>query len=720
MNRLKRAAMSRWRRWLSRRPVGRARVRALAVLVVTGAAAVVLAALSHQAWPPVVLTILFTVPSVYLAWPAESSSAPATAAAGILGRGGPVAQWDVRHLGVHAAISVPGVADEVPPEYVPRDVDTAEFGVRALVAAAAERGGFVLLVGGSSVGKSRSAAQAVRALLPDWWLVHPDTPGEVAALAAAPSRQLVVWLDELQHYLDGKNGMTAGVVRALMNPPHPAVVIGTLWPDLYTGYIAVPAPGGSDPHGRERQLLDLADVVRIEAAFTDGEQARARAAAARDARLKVALDTAGYGLTQTLAGAPELVARWQDAQAAKPYAWAVLTAALDAARLGARAPLSGDFLRAAAPGYLTSQQQAEAPQNWFKQALKYAQRKVLGAAAALTPAGAGIGQVAGYTPADYLIQHASRKRRCAHVPASTWDAILSHIRDPADATRLAAAARNRLFYHYAILLYRRAAAAGDVDAATELAGLLAKRGGLAELRALAGAGIWEAAARLAGLLAARGDLDEAAQVLRSQADTDDSFAHFAAFLLSRLYGDLDEAAQVLRSQADTGGQDAARWLAGLLADKLDERGDLDELVARRDADYAASIARDIGLTDAPDGTEELEETEDSLLTEYLDEQVDSLFEALRLRHDPGGLDELRSRADVGDADAAMVLADLLAERDDLDGLRARVLAGDSGHLYQAEHLAKLLTDLLKKQGQTEKAEQLRRFGLSPDGSIASA
>ena len=37
---------------------------------------------------------------------------------------------------------------------VPRDIDAAEFGVRAKVAVAAQRGGFVLLVGGSSVGKT--------------------------------------------------------------------------------------------------------------------------------------------------------------------------------------------------------------------------------------------------------------------------------------------------------------------------------------------------------------------------------------------------------------------------------------------------------------------------------------------------------------------------------------------------------------------------------------
>ena len=263
-----------------------------------------------------------------------------------------------------------------------------------------------------------------------------------------------MWLDELQRYLDGEHGLTGGVVRALLNAPHPAVIIGTLWPDRYTAYTAVPAPGAADPHAREREVLDLAAVIRIDPEFSPAEQDRARAAAARDPRLQVALEAAGYGLTQTLAAAPQLVARWEDAKTADPYAWAVLTAALDVARLGARAPLSADLLRAAAPGYCTSQQQAEAPDNWFEQALAYATARLHGAAAALSPAGAGMGQVAGYTVADYLIQHASRERRYARVPASTWDAVLSHIRDPADAARLADSASNRLLYRYAIPLYR--------------------------------------------------------------------------------------------------------------------------------------------------------------------------------------------------------------------------------------------------------------------------
>jgi TIR domain len=655
---------------------------------------------------------------------------------GEAGRGPPggisVSEAAPRRLGVHATISVPGVPDEVPPEYVPRDVDAAEHGVRARVAAAAERGGFVLLVGGSSVGKTRCAVEAVKALLPDWWLVHPAGPGEVAALAAAPSPRLVVWLDELQRYLDGEHGLSGGMLRALLDAPHPTVIIGTLWPDRYAAYMALPAPGGADLHAREREVLDLAAVIRISPA----EQDRAHAAASRDRRLRVALETAGYGLTQTLAAAPQLVARWQDAQTVDPYAWAVLTAALDAARLGARAPLSADLLRAAAPGYCTSQQQAEAPDDWFEKALAYATGKLHGAAAALSPAGAGMGQVAGYTAADYLIHHASRERGSARVPASTWDAILSHIGDPADAARLAVSAKNRMLYRYAFPLYRHAADGGDRDAAFELAWLLADRGDLDGaiqlLQAPADAGDGWAASQLARLLARllarRGDLD----ALRARADAGDGPAasELAGLLADR--GDLD----ALRARADTGDKHAARRLAMLLA----SRGDLDQLRARADAGDRAS-ARLLAMLLASHGDQDeamqlLRARADardgwaaSWLADLLKQRGD--LDELRARADArdgyaarrlaellterGDLDELRARADAGDYAAAELLTGLLADRGDLDGLRARADAGDG---WAATRLTNLLAERLTNQGRGEEAGRLRWFGLNPDGSIA--
>ena len=143
------------------------------------------------------------------------------------------------------------------------------------------------------------------------------------------------------------------------------------------------------------------------------------------------------------------------------------------------------------------------------------------------------------------------------MPASTWDAVLNHIRDPADTARLADSANTRLLHRYAIPLYRHAADAGDRRAASRLADLLGRRGDLDGLRARADSGDWEAASRLASLLTERGDLEEAERILRARADTGDGHAarELADLLAAR--SDLDE----LRARADAGDWEAASRLA---------------------------------------------------------------------------------------------------------------------------------------------------------------
>ena len=88
--------------------------------------------------------------------------------------------------------------------------------------------------------------------------------------------------------------------------------------------------------------------------------------------------------------------------------------------------------------------------------------------------------------------------------------------------------------------------------------------------------------------------------------------------------------------------------------------------------------------------------------------ADDLLHLLRLAEP----DELRARVDTGDLLHLLWLIDRLAERGDLDGLRARADAGDG----RAAELANVLI----KQGRGEEAKRLRRFGLNPDGSIACA
>ena len=652
---------------------------------------------------------------------------------------------DPRRLGVHSAISVPGAPDEAPPGYVLRDVDVDEQGVRAKVAGAAERGGFVLLVGGSSVGKTRCAVEAVTAVLPDWWLVYPADPGEIAALAKVPSPRVVVWLDEFQRYLDGEDGLTGAVVRALLNPPHPAVIIGTLWPDRYTAYATNPAVGGPDPHTREREVLDLADVVRISPVFSEAEQDRARAAAARDLRLAFALKIAEYGLTQTLAAAPQLVARWEDAETASPYAWAVLTAVLDAARLGARAPLSSDFLRAAAPGYCTSQQQAEAPENWFKEALAYATGKLRGAAAALSPAGAGMGQVAGYTPADYLVQHASRKRRHADVPASTWDAFLDHICDPADAARLADSAGERSLSRYAIPLYRRAADAGSGSAMYSLGFQLQGQGNAEQAeqwyRKAAEAGHFGAMSNLAVLLRERGDPDQAerwynmaaaggqiiygsprkresgeAEWLRREAADGNPSAMLGLGDLLAEQGNAEQAERWYRKAADAGEMDAMYNLAEL----LDKGGhtDLAEQWYRKAADTGdAGAISNLGIFLARHGNPGLaEQCYRKAAASVGPVAAGAMYNLGGLFEGQGHADQAeqwyRNSAALGHSAAMTSLGNLLASRGHAEQAeqwyRKAIAAGHTGAMRK-------LGDLLASRGHAEQAEQWYRKAAADSG-----
>ncbi|MEV4019917.1 HD-GYP domain-containing protein [Nonomuraea angiospora] len=444
-----------------------------------------------------------------------------------------VAQADPRRLGVHAAIDAPGATGDLP-AYILRDTDTAPRGVRSLLAKAASRGGMVVLVGESSVGKSRSAYEAIGAVLPHWWLLHPADAGQVRQAAEQVTGRLVVWLDELQRYLGGSAGLSAATVRVLLEAG--TVLIATIWPERYTAYTAVPGPGQPDLYAAERELLDLADVVHLRGSFSTAERERAEAVATSgDQRIALALRSGDYGLTQIIAAAPQLVNRWRSAD---PFAAAVLNAAIDATRLGAVSPLSPDLLRAASPGYCDVRQRAIAPPDWFETALAYATGMLNGAAAALAPVASSttMGQINGYQVADYLQQHAGQHRHLSEVPSTCWQALVDHLTDPGDQTRVAHAAQHRLLYQHAGALYRHAIRSGSGQAT----GLLAM------------------------LLVGQGRTDDALALWRAQADAGEGSAR------TTLTGLLDEqnraGRELARRQADagTGGRAAAVRMAGLL------------------------------------------------------------------------------------------------------------------------------------------------------------
>ena len=357
------------------------------------------------------------------------------------------------------------------PTFVTRDRGT---NIASWMRRAREDGGFLVLVGDSSVGKTRLLYETARDVLPDFAVLAPDLGDGnlVNSIAGATFAlpKLIVWLDELQRFLDGpyltpgSTPITAKAVRHLLDAPTPVVVLGAMWPehasqlratepDPRTGRAATSlSRRGRHPRRPPGPTGDADQLL--------GDRTRSRAQVVQeDPRLEEALADRDYNVTEVLAGAPQLVARYEQASEEQQ---AVLNAAIDARRLGIQAPLTGTLLRAAARGYLST---LHPDDTWLSPALTELTRHDRPQDHATAPLIPVLNEekteILGYTVADYLMQHISRERRSARVPAGTWHALIGHIRDPDDLARLALHAESRLLYRYAEPLYRRFAGTGD-------------------------------------------------------------------------------------------------------------------------------------------------------------------------------------------------------------------------------------------------------------------
>ncbi|WP_157255139.1 hypothetical protein [Nonomuraea typhae] len=549
-----------------------------------------------------------------------------------------VADASPRLLGVHEPIDAAGVIEDLP-VYVRRDRDDGPRGVRELVAKASRQGGLVLIKGFSSVGKTRCAYEAIRELLPDWWLLYPADVADLEEAAAAGTERLVVWLDELQRYLEGPEPLRAGLVRTLMH--RRVVLIATLWSDRYAAYAQAPTGDEPGPVGDAGELLRLANVVHLDAHLTASEQERALGAATADPRIRSALESKDYGLFQVIAAAPQLIDRCRGAD---PYAAAVLAAAVDATRLGVRSPLRADLLREAAPGYCDARQRGQAPANWFEASMAYLTQKLNGAAAVLAPVGPAqrMGEPVGYVLADYLAQYLGVERRLSKVPAIAWRALLSYLTDPIDEFAVGRAAHNRLLYVYAEPLLLRAWNEGHPNALFELSTLLTAQGRVDDLRA------WE---ELGGTGSVLTDL----------------------LLVEGREGEL-------RALTEAGNQDAV-WA---LAELYFEQGREQDLVALAAAgnERAAVRLKDLGR-------------EADLRRMARAGIRDACARLAVLLFRQGREEELRTLAEAGDWYAAARLADLAFYRGREDELRS---LGEAGNEEALRHLSTLLRQQPWKKG----------------------
>jgi eukaryotic-like serine/threonine-protein kinase len=369
-------------------------------------------------------------------------------------------------VGVHraTALTVGDSTSAHMPPFVRRDCSAElEDAIRS--------GGFVLVIGESTAGKSRAAFEAIRACLADHTLVRPaDRAAMRAALTAVErERRCVVWLDDLERYL-GSGGFTAHLLaRMLADDKRHVVVLATMRTQeraRYSARSAARAGAGTDELARlGRETLDLAVQIRIDRRWTPAELDRAQRFA-DDNRIAVALKHTGrFGLAEYLAAGPQLLVEWHDgwAPGTHPRGAALIAAAVDARRVGYHHPLPVDVLRELHEHYLHQRGGAKLrPESW-EDALGWAVEPVHATTSLLIP-----DEQQRYLAFDYLADAVDSDTASAPVPDVAWETMIS-IADPVSTTDIGWNAYSRKYEDHARAAFRKALDDGHVVAAIGMA-----------------------------------------------------------------------------------------------------------------------------------------------------------------------------------------------------------------------------------------------------------
>ncbi|MEV0095133.1 transcriptional regulator [Streptomyces sp. NPDC050738] len=664
---------------------------------------------------------------------------------------------DPYDLEVHRAIEVEATArltgPELLPAYVRREHDEALR--QAAQEAADGESRLVMLVGSSSTGKTRACWETLQELPPHWRLWHPIDPERPKAALASLGHvgpHTVVWINESHHYLlppDREVGeqVAAGLRELLRDPARqPVLVLGTIWPEYQDQLMAEPVPGKPDPYAQARSLLSGRSKT-VPAAFDPAALRDLADKARTDQRLAYAAERAEGGhITQYLAGAPELLARYE---AAPPGARALIIAAMDARRAGHGLDLPHAFLASAAEGYLSDQEWDLLTDDWLEAAFAYVAKPVRGARGILSRRRPRQGEPGGgpmYRLADYLEQHGRNTRRTQPVPASLWEAALHHSAG-VSTLGLADFAGACGLFRIAFLLNHRARQRGDGKANARAAEGLRVSGREEEalewyLRG-ANAGDAFSSRRAAQILGRNGKVGQAIAHYRKAFSAGDTYSADLASDLLRTHGLADQTRHwtemtpfmvgldgslIVLDRVSVGG--GTRLKAGLdgelrapsgeAADRLRDQGRSDEALkayeqAAADGDLSA-LRRAAGMLRL---NGKIDESVAWYQRAFRGGDVNALWRAGSALADEGRDEEaltwyLRA-AEAGQPSALRRAGYLLQRRGRLgEALEWTRRAGQSGDGHALSRAA----ELLSRQGRADEAMALKKYGWNADGSIS--
>ncbi|MEE6140575.1 tetratricopeptide repeat protein [Mycobacterium sp. 050128] len=583
--------------------------------------------------------------------------------------------------------------------YVPRTRDND------LATALADRNQLVLLVGPSKAGKTRTAFEAVRKHFPQARLLFPR-PGMFGRLVADPRLHnspdtVVVWLDDLDRYVSDADPLTPALLSRLNSRSGRTVVLATLRQEqrdrLYQGGALL----------RDTRVL-LEHAITVDLAPLTGEDPDEQAAAGR----AYPGQDLEFGLAARLAGAPELLKRYDDALYTDPLRHSVIRVAIDWVRVGRPDLIPESALAALALGaFETERPDLDATEQQAVDAIK----------AARTPQ-EGWGRVAAlitrrltdhtrsYRPFDYLVAaDDGQNHPLRPIPESFWNVALNNA-PPIIALVVSLAAFQRENIPVAIKASRQAAAAGLGAAMFSLGLLLADHQDPEDLpgarrwyEKAAAAGNTDAMVNLGVLLATRWDppdLDAARRLYERAAATGDTDAMVN---LGVLFADLQDPPNLTLASrwyllaAAAGNTNAMNNLGVLFAERNDLNAERSWYEKAADAGNAGAMIN-LGLLAEREDPPDLETANDWYQKAADAGNTDAMVNLGVFLVAEGDSRAARrwyeNAAHLGNTRAMVNLAMLLAEQDDSSSLNAAfewlTKAANAGDIYAMNNLGLLL------------------------------
>ena len=623
---------------------------------------------------------------------------------------------------VHRAISDEST-ERTPelPRYIEREHDRH---LRMIVERAQTESTLAILVGGSSTGKTRSCWEAVQCLA-GWSLWHPINPSRPEALLNALDNHQIVpktvlWLNEMQHYLkDTESGeaVAAGLRELLRDPAHaPVLVLGTLWPEYWNVLTRRPSIAEVDSNAQCRELLS-GRKIKVPDSFEEIDVAELPDVVKSDERIMQALSRPDRRVTQFLAGAFELLSKYETASAT---ARALIDVAIDASRFGLGNTVPETVLRDVAPGYLTDYEWEVLADDddWLANALTYVRRPCLGISGPLARVRSRSSNPASEEPlyhlADFLEDYGRRFRQFHMPPETFWNAITDYADSPETLIDLAYELQYRGRYRNAARVYLMAADAGEINGLLYLADNRRRAGDYpaAEevLKIAADRGSLVAYINLAELRAELGDTEGAklifkdALVHRNIESEDRSVAWHCLVDLCEEAGDIRTARRWLKEAAAEGDDSADDELARLNRKVKDPKVVIDLKKA------AAEVRR---------SRRDFLRANDILIKHSL-ANAENFAWALQYF-----AEIMKDEEATGRSTSALImigrLHDVHGNHDDAKAIFLKAInCLDDPYEYGVIPALVELFKVLKRSGDTDAASRLWKYGLELDGTIADA